>query len=88
MGHTNKNGSALVKWVTLGKMGQDWLSMLNLKKCGSHFLKCVTLGKNRSHLKKWVTFGKMGQSWLNGSHLEKWVTFGKMGHNLKNCLHT
>ena len=21
MGHTNKNGSALVKWVTLGKMG-------------------------------------------------------------------
>ena len=80
-----KNGSYLVKWVTLGIIGHAW-------KCKSNWKKWDTLGimahtcKNWSHLEKWVKLAKMGHIKEDVSYSERWVTqtkrvkLGKMDH--------
>jgi len=56
MGHTLKNGSNLLKWVTLGEMGHTLKKGSYLKKWVT-FRKKVTFGKNDT-LKTFFTLGK------------------------------
>ena len=76
--HTCKNGSHLIKWVTLEKMGRIW-------KNGSYLQKWVKLGKKLAfsttgHTRRKGHTWKEVNNWNNGSHLEKWIKRKKMGH--------
>ena len=87
MGHNWKNGLHYnEKWVTPGNMGRILKNALHLEKIsrtckyGSHFEKCVTLGK-MEHTRKNGSLVKMGHFFKNWSHLENWVTIEKMGQS-------